>query len=116
MVQKPAASRGEQEGGEGDAMSVFDNIKHRVHEKFKTAAELVIPVRSTSGMQENNYACACQMMMMMMICLRACRGEWGGERGRESGGGEEPARVPSNEREWCFVCVYVCAECMRSIE
>ena len=87
---KASTSRGEQGGEEGDAMSVFDNIKHRVHEKFKTAAELVIPVRSTSGMQENNYACACQMMMMM-ICLRACR-EWGGERGRESVGGGTCAR------------------------
>jgi len=30
-------------------MSVIDALKHRVHESFKSAAEVVMPVRVSSG-------------------------------------------------------------------
>ena len=53
-------------------MSVIDALKHRVHESFKSAAELVIPVRSSSAFREQGVLTPEEFVAAGDFLVRTC--------------------------------------------
>lgn len=64
-------------------MSVIDALRHRVHESFKSAAEMVIPVRSTSGFLEHGVLTPEEFVVAGDFLVKTCP-TWNWEGGKKS--------------------------------